>query len=239
MLGETDPALRPVFLEEQHAATWERGPDFACEANALAVGGRLVTLRTPLHVVEDLFLPLHGAHQGDNAAVALAATEAFFDRPLGDDIIQQAFGEVRVPGRFEVMSRNPLVILDGAHNPEGAAAAGAVLDEEFTVDGRRILLIGMLTGRDPAAMLQGVGASSFDRVICCTPPSPRALPSDELARAAQVLGIRAEAARSIPEALATARRGADTADLLFVTGSLYFVGAVRALLRTGLDERFG
>jgi len=239
VLGETDPALRPVFLEEQHAAAWERGPDFGCDANALAVGGRLLTLRTPLHVVEDLFLPLHGAHQGDNAAVALAATEAFFGRPLSDDTIQQAFGEVRAPGRFEVMSRNPLVILDGAHNPEGAAAAGAVLDEEFTVDGRRILLIGMLTGRDPAAMLHGVGASSFDGVICCTPPSPRALPSDELAGAAQALGIRAEAARSIPEALATARRGADAADLLFVTGSLYFVGAVRALLRTGPDEGNG
>ena len=51
VLGETDPALRPVFLEEQHAGTWERGPDFGCEANALAVGGRLLTLRTPLHIV--------------------------------------------------------------------------------------------------------------------------------------------------------------------------------------------
>jgi dihydrofolate synthase / folylpolyglutamate synthase len=231
VLGETDPALRPVFLDEQHADTWERGPDFGCDANALAVGGRLVTLRTPFHVVDDLFLPLHGAHQGDNAAVALAASEAFFGRELGDDAIREAFGEVRVPGRFEVMSRNPLVIIDGAHNPEGAEAAGAVLDEEFTVDGRRTLVIGMLTGRDPAAMLRGVRAASFDRVVCCTPPSPRALPSDELARAAHALGIRAEPAPTIEHGLDSARRGADSADLVFITGSLYFVGAVRGLLR--------
>jgi dihydrofolate synthase/folylpolyglutamate synthase len=135
-----------------------------------------------------------------------------------------------MPGRFEVVSRGPLVILDGAHNPEGAAAAGRVLEEEFTVDGRRVLVIGMLTGRDPASMLSGVRAATFDRVICCTPPSPRALPSDDLARAAQAMGIRADAAPTIETGLTWALRGADPADLVFITGSLYFVGAVRSLL---------
>ena len=230
VLGETDPALRAVFLEQGPAAWWERGPDFGCDANALAVGGRLVTLRTPHHTVPEVFLPVHGAHQGDNAAVALAAAESFFGRALDEAVIGEAWAELRLPGRFEVLRRNPLVVLDGAHNPDGAEAAGRVLAEEFTVDGRRTLVLGMLTGRDPAAMLVGMGASTFDRVICCTPPSPRALPSDELAAAARALGVRAEAAASLAEGLEWALTGAAAEDLVFVSGSLYLVGAARSLL---------
>jgi dihydrofolate synthase/folylpolyglutamate synthase len=230
ILGETDPALRAIFLAEQPAHVWQRGQDFGCNRNQLAVGGRMVALRTPYHTVDEVFMPLHGAHQGDNAAVALAAAEAFFGRALSDEVIHEAFAEVQVPGRFEVVRRNPLVVIDGAHNPDGAEAAGRVLAEEFTVDGRTTLVVGMLTERDPVAMLEGMGAGRFDRVICCTPPSPRAVPSDELAEAVRGLGLRAEAAPAIATGLQWALAGADERDLVFVCGSLYLVGAARALL---------
>ncbi len=91
VLGETDPALAAVFLQaaERVGATdvWRRGTnkgegDFGCDANDVAVGGRLVDLRTPGGSYEQVFLSLHGAHQGDNAACALAAVEAFFASPL-------------------------------------------------------------------------------------------------------------------------------------------------------------
>ena len=230
VLGETDAGLRSVFLAEQPAHAWQRGRDFDGTRNQLAMGGRLVGVRTPYPTVDELLLPLHGAHQGDNATVALAAVEAFFSRALDDDLIRAAFAEVQVPGRLEVLSRNPLVVIDGAHNPDGAEAAGRALAEEFAVDGRSTLVVGMLTERDPRAMLEGMGAARFDRIICCTPPSPRALPSDELAQQAQALGLRAEAAPTIGTGLEWALAGADPADLVFVSGSLYLVGAARTLL---------
>ncbi|MEA3214196.1 MAG: dihydrofolate synthase / folylpolyglutamate synthase [Acidimicrobiia bacterium] len=230
VLGPVGSRLEEVFLAERPADVWHHGRDFDCDSNALAVGGRLVTLRTPFHQVPELFLPLHGAHQGENAATALAAAEAFFGRPLADDVIHEAFEQVTMPGRFEVVQRNPLVVLDGAHNPDGAEAAARVLAEEFTVDGRRTLVVGILTGRDPAEMLRGLGASEFDRVICVTAPSPRGLPSDELAAAARGLGLNAEPAPSIEAGLGWAYAGAKPPDLIFVSGSLYLVGTARSLL---------
>src|SRR5436309_8144948 len=115
VLGETEPALADIFRAAGAAEVWERDVDFGCEANRLAHGGRLVDLRTPGARYDDVYLPLHGAHQGDNAAVALAAAEAFFGAPLDPEVVQGAFAGVRVPGRLEVVGRQPLVVLDGAH----------------------------------------------------------------------------------------------------------------------------
>src|SRR5437763_2120412 len=87
VLGETDPALVEIFRAAGAAEVWERERDFACERNRLAHGGRLLDLRTPGAFYEDVYLPVHGAHQGDNAAVALAAAEAFFGAPLASDVV--------------------------------------------------------------------------------------------------------------------------------------------------------
>ncbi|MEO7461017.1 MAG: Mur ligase family protein, partial [Acidimicrobiales bacterium] len=135
VLGERDPALEPIFQATPARDIWRRDDDFGCSASRLAVGGRLLDLRTPGGSYDDVFLALHGEHQGDNAAVALAAVEAFFDRPLDADLVAEAFAGVRNPGRFEVVGRDPLLVLDGAHNPDGARAAAATLDEGFAVAG--------------------------------------------------------------------------------------------------------
>ena len=90
VLGETDPALRGAFVAEAPSEVWTREEEFGCDENALAVGGRLLDLRTPNGTVEGVFLPLHGAHQGDNAACALAAAEALFGRPLAVDVVRDA-----------------------------------------------------------------------------------------------------------------------------------------------------
>src|SRR5690242_3929199 len=124
---------------------------------------------------------MHGAHQGDNAAVALAAAEAFFGTPLDDDVVRQALGSVQNPGRMEVVRRRPLVLLDGAHNPAGAAAAARTVDEEFSEAGSRVLLVGMLRGRDPVEMLAALDVDRARLVVACPPPTPRALPPDEIA----------------------------------------------------------
>ncbi len=234
VLGETDPDLRPIFLEEGPADAWIRGVDFEATANRLAVGGRLCDLRTRHQELQEVFVPLHGAHQGDNAVVALAAAEAFFGRAVDPVVAAAAFATVEVAGRFEVLGRNPLVIIDGAHNLEGATAAGAVFREGFAPAGRRVLLVGMLVGRDHGAMLREFGAADFDLVVTCAPDSPRAMAATELAEVATAEGATAVAAPDVPTAIEVALRDAGPDDLVFITGSLYLVGAARRLLRQRL-----
>ncbi|MDQ2650501.1 MAG: Mur ligase family protein, partial [Actinomycetota bacterium] len=204
VVGETDPDLAPIFSATPAGAVWRRDVDFACTANKLAVGGRLLDLRTPGGTYDDVFIPLHGGHQGDNAAVALAAVEAFFERPVEPDLVVEAFASVRNPGRFEVIAREPLVVLDGAHNPDGAVALADTLAEGFAHVGRRILVIGVLAGRDPHELLETLDAADAEAVICCTPPSPRALPAADLAALARSLGASTRAVPGIDDALRAA-----------------------------------
>lgn len=231
VLGETDPALHDVFAATPAAEVWRRDVDFGCTANRLAVGGRVLDLRTPAATYDEVFLALHGAHQGDNAAIALAATEAFFDRALDPDLVAEAFAAVRNPGRFEVVQRDPLLILDGAHNPDGAQAAAEALAEGFAVTGEQRLVIGVLDGRDPGELLDILDVASAAEVVCCTPDSPRALPAAALAEQVERLGGRARTIPDVGEALDAALADADVDDVVLVAGSLYTVGAARAECR--------
>ena len=230
VLGETDPELAAIFRSAGAARVIERYEDFGCEENRPAVGGRLLDLRTPHFAYQDVYLPLHGAHQGDNAALALAAAEAFFDGPLGEDVVNEAFAAVTVPGRLEVVGRRPLTLLDGAHNPAGAAVLADALAEEFPIERGRILVVGMLAGRDPVEMLEALDAREARLVLACVPPSPRALPADEIARAAESLGVEAEAGGSVPSTVNRALALADEEEQVVITGSLYVVGAARTAL---------
>ncbi len=232
VLGEVDPALADVFDATPAATTWRRGIDFACTTSALAVGGRVASLRTPGRSYDDVFLPLHGAHQADNAAVALAAAEAFFERPLAEDVVAEAFATVRSPGRFEIVGRDPLVILDGAHNPPGAQAAATTLAEGFAVMGARRLVVGVLAGRDPIELLTLLGAADAEEVVCCTPGSPRALGADELVEIVRAMGGNARAVADVGKALLAALDHAGADDVVLVTGSLYTAGAARAAARS-------
>jgi dihydrofolate synthase/folylpolyglutamate synthase len=232
VLGETDPELAAIFRSAGPARVVERHEDFDCDSNRPAVGGRLLDLRTPHFAYQDVYLPLLGAHQGDNAALALAAAEAFFDGPLGEDVVNEAFAAVTVPGRLEVVGRRPLTLLDGAHNPAGAAVLAEALAEEFPVERGRILVVGMLAGRDPVEMLEALDAREARLVLACVPPSPRALPADEVARAAESLGIEAEAGGSVPSSVNRALALADEDEQVVITGSLYVVGAARTALVT-------
>ena len=232
VLGETDPALADVFAGTPAAEVWRRDVDFACVANRLAVGGRLLDLRTPGGSYDEVFLSLHGPHQGENAAVALAAAEAFFGRPLEPDLVALALGTVVNPGRFEVVQRDPLLILDGAHNRDGLIAAAEALEEGFAVSGDTHLVVGVLQGRDPGELLDILDAEGAATVICCTPDSPRALPARDLAELVARAGGRPVVIDDIGDAMDEALARADIDDLVLVTGSLYTVGNARAALRS-------
>ncbi|MEO9224190.1 MAG: folylpolyglutamate synthase/dihydrofolate synthase family protein [Acidimicrobiales bacterium] len=236
VLGETDPDLTDVFAATPAAEIWRRGDQFDCDRNDLALGGRMIDLRTPAGHIEDVHLPLHGAYQGDNAAAALAAAEAFFGRALQEDLVREAFAGVEVPGRFEVVHHEPLVILDGAHNLDGATAEAATLREAFTLTGSVVRVVGMLAGRDPLDMLEAMGAADAGYVIACTPASPRGIPAAEVAAAADRLGVVAEAVPNTGEALARALSFATSEDAIIVSGSLYVVGEARSALRRSAPE---
>jgi dihydrofolate synthase/folylpolyglutamate synthase len=230
VIGETRPELLDIFEAAGAASLFARGEHFETVDNALAVGGRLLELRTPTTIYPDLYLPLHGKHQGDNAAVALTAVETFFANPLSTELVEEAFANVVVPGRFEVIGAQPLVIVDGAHNPPGADSCAQVFFEDFQPDGRRILVVGTL--RDPAEMLAALRADEFDVVIACTAPSPRGVDVGDVARAAKELGCDSVlTADTVERACALALRTADVDDAILATGSLYLVGDARAALR--------
>lgn len=232
VLGERDPDLLELFEATQPAEVLLAGRDYEVVENEVAVGGRLLSIRTPLAIYDEVFLPLHGAHQGDNAATALVAVEAFFGRPTDPEIVHGALESVSVPGRFEVVGRAPLVILDGAHNLAAANVAAATLDD-FDVPGSRILVVGMSRGRDPVAMLEVLAESEVSLVVACAADSPRAMPAAEVAAAAEEVGVEAVIGRDVGDALARAGEAAGSDDLILVTGSLYVVGEARRRLGVG------
>ena len=231
VVGDEDDDIVAVFEDEARrvgaAAFWRRGVEFDCVGNFAAHGGRVVSVRTPGATYEDLFVPLYGAHQGDNVAIAVAAAEAFFGVPLDASVVAEALGSARVPGRLEVLGRRPLVVLDGAHNAAGAAALGEALGEDFGVVRRTVLVFGCLNGRSPGDVLAALGPDRIAHVVACTPPSLRGVPAADVAAAAAALGLEVSIADSVPEALAAARGLVSADDLVLVTGSLYLVGAAR------------
>jgi len=234
LVGETDPGLRRQLVGAAEAAAaagiWVRGEDFGCDRSRVAVGGRLIDLRTPGAEYPEIYLPLHGAHQAENAAIALGAAEAFFGSPLAPEVVEHACGAVTMPCRMEVVGRAPLVILDGAHNVAGTDALARGLMEEFPSDGETVVVIGMLEGRDPSALLHALLPAGVTMVVACTAPSPRAVPGAVIADAARAAGLDAEAVASTADALALARRRLSVDGRLVVTGSLYVVAEARPLL---------
>jgi dihydrofolate synthase/folylpolyglutamate synthase len=237
VIGESDPTLVALLREAAAQAgaseVWVRGQDFACTANRIAVGGRLIDVRTPAGSYGEVLVPLHGAHQGDNASCALAAVEAFFGSPLPEETVEQALAGVRVPGRLEVIGRHPLVVVDGAHNVAGMIVLARSLIEEFTVDGEMRAVVGMLTGRDPTSMLDALMTSGIRSIVACAPDSPRALAAEVVAEAAAGLGMEVAVADAPVEAveMALGRAGAD--DGIVVCGSLYVVADAVRLLSHG------
>jgi len=235
VLGETDPELLPVFEAEGPGTVWVRDRDFGCEQDKLALGGHLITVITPNGRYDDVFLPVHGTHQADNAACAIAAVEGLFGRALDPQVVRDGLARLTLPGRFEVVHRSPLLVLDGAHNPDSAAAVGETLAEEFEIGGRRHWIIGVLAGRDVDEMLEGFDVRPGDRVVACTPASPRALPAEELAEHVRVRGAETEVVPDVAAALRhvwnDAPDLAGEADVVMVVGSLRTVGTARSECR--------
>ncbi len=228
--GETDPEVQEIVRAEASGEVLQRGRDFGTSRQRLAVGGWAADFWTPHGCHEEVLLTLHGRHQLDNAALAVTATEAFFGRALPDEVVTRALAEVDVPGRFEVMGREPLVLLDGAHNPDGARAATATLDEDFAPRGERLIVVGMQSGRNVAGVLEALGVAQAGLVVACTAPTVRGIPAARIAAAAAAMGATVEVAESVDEAVQLALDRADAADVVTVTGSFTVIGAAKVVL---------
>jgi dihydrofolate synthase/folylpolyglutamate synthase len=137
-----------------------------------------------------------------------------------------------MPGRFEVLGHQPLVIVDGAHNPPGADSCAQVFFDDFDPAGRKVLVVGILSSRDPKEMLSALRADEFDAVFTCTAPTPRGMSSSDLAAAAREIGCDSVIeCGTVEQACDRAIRSAEHDDAVLVTGSLYVVGAARPHLR--------
>jgi dihydrofolate synthase / folylpolyglutamate synthase len=234
VFGERDPQIARLLhdLARERGATtiWQRGTDFDVTANRLAIAGRVLNLKTAHTRYEDVFVPLHGAHQGDNAAIALAAVEAFLEEPLDGDVVRAGFAAVENPGRLEVLGRRPLIVLDGAHNPAGAVVLRQSIDEAFAACERRVIVIGLLEGRDEVEIVRTVCEGATE-VIAVAPSSPRAMNPERIRAACTAIGVSCGVARNVSDALARGKELTGETDMLLVTGSLYLIGEARPLLR--------
>jgi len=246
VVAEQEPDVMAVILDratEAGATLLSEGLDFGVVHRAAAVGGQVMTLRGLRRQYDEVFLPLYGAHQAQNAALALAAAELLAgDEPLSDELVRDAFGAVTSPGRLEVVRRGPTILLDAAHNPHGAAALVEALRDSFTFD-PLVGVVGAMADKDVEGLL-GELEPVLSEIVCTQNSTDRAMPAEELAEVARDLfgEHRVRVARRLDDALEEAVTLAETGGTLgesigsggvLVTGSVVTVGQARQLLVRG------
>jgi dihydrofolate synthase / folylpolyglutamate synthase len=247
VLAQQTPEVAQVLLEraaEVGASVVREGTEFGIISRVPAVGGQVLALQGLRARYDDVFLPLYGAHQAQNAAVALAAVEAFLGAgehgpALDEDVVRAAFADVTSPGRLEIVRRSPTIVLDAAHNPHGAEAAAAAIQDSFTFS-PLIGVVGVMADKDHEGLLAAL-EPVLAHVVCTQNSTARALPAERLAAVArEVFGpdrvtVAPSVAVAIEQAATLAEAGEAFGDPLgsgavLVTGSVVTVGEARSLL---------
>ncbi|HHY76346.1 MAG TPA: bifunctional folylpolyglutamate synthase/dihydrofolate synthase [Firmicutes bacterium] len=215
----------------------KRRADVTWEEISYSMEGQVIDVRGPGFHYENLQVPLLGRHQQQNAAVAVAALEVGKPKNregrfrLDRAAVRHGIARTRWPGRMEVMSRRPLIILDGAHNPEGAKALSDTLSS-FPKK-RTVCVLGILgdkSYKEATALI----APHCDEIIATKPDTPRALDPEILAsearRYVRSVDVEPDFRKAIDEGLK--RTGED--DMLLISGSLYLVGSARTYISSKL-----
>jgi dihydrofolate synthase/folylpolyglutamate synthase len=245
VLAHQQPAALDALVRravEVEAVVAREGTEFGVLERRVAVGGQQVRLQGLGGEYDEVFLPLFGAHQAQNAATALAAVEAFLGAgaatgPVDQETVRAAFAAVRSPGRLERVRSSPTVLVDAAHNPAGMAATVAAIRESFDFT-RLIGVVGSVRGKDVAGMLTALEDICAELVVTQN-SSARALPADELgALAVDVFGpdrvsVSPRLPDALEEAIELAEAGPDDAlggSGVLVTGSVITAGEARTLL---------
>ena len=245
VLAHQQPAALDALVRraiEKDAVVAREGTEFGVLERRVAVGGQQVRLQGLGGEYDEIFLPLFGAHQAQNAVTALAAVEAFLGAgaatgPIEQETVRAAFGRVTSPGRLERVRTSPTVLVDAAHNPAGVAATVDAVRESFDFT-RLVGVVGVVRGKDVSGMLAALEDVCAELVVTQN-GSPRAMPADELgALAVDVFGadrvsVQPRLAEALTEAVELAEAGPDDAlggSGVLVIGSVVTAGEARTLL---------
>jgi len=237
--AEQDDEVAAILAERAEqvgAHRYAAGLDFGIAERDIALGGQVLAVRGIAGVYPEVFVPLFGAHQGQNAAVAIAAVEAFFgagERPLSAEVVRAGLATVSSPGRLEVVRRSPTILVDAAHNPHGMAALRAAIGDAFTFS-RLVGLVAMFADKDVAAMLEEI-EPELDHLVVTRNSSPRSMDPVRLGEiAADIFGEdRVSVVPSLPDAIDEAVRIAELEEIgggVLATGSVVTAADVRHLL---------
>ncbi len=241
VLAAQTPEVAKVLMAQVAkvaAIPFREGVEFSVANRAIAVGGQLIAINGLYGLIEDIFLPLYGAHQANNAAVALAAVEAFAGVQLDSELVRSAFSKVRSPGRCEVIHRDPTVIIDAAHNPHGAKAIATTINSEFDFE-TVIGVVAVLGDKDAAGILAEL-SQVVDYLVVSQSSSARALPANDLAQIAKQF-FAPEQIEVIPELRGAITYATEKANLsnqvndgvsaVLITGSVVTAGEARMIVR--------
>lgn len=217
---------------------YEYGKNFEVSNIRFESIGQRFDVRTLAGEYHDLFLPLHGEYQAENAALAIASVEAFLgggNQRLMDDVVRIAIADATSPGRLQVLSRKPLVILDAAHNPSGAATLARALQRDFGSP-QTTAVISILADKDARGVLEAL-APAVNHFVVTASSSPRAFTTDELAALATDLfgASRVTVIDNAQAALAHAKTIAGATGAVVVSGSITLVGDILAEIQRDSD----
>lgn len=229
--AEVTAILRRVAAEKNATITFE-GDEFGLTEQKLAVGGQLLTLRGLAGAYVEEYLPLYGAHQGHNAALAVAAVESLIgggSQHIAGDIITDGLQGATSPGRLQLLGIAPTVVVDAAHNPHGAKALAQSLDDSFDFD-EWGLVLGVFADKDAAGIIAEL-APAASHVFATAPDSERARDADVIADLVEASGHRATVHPSLSDAADAAREWAASADrrAVVIAGSIVLAGEAIAL----------
>ena len=234
-----DPEVAEILIGLAHevgSSPAFEGNEFGILSRVVAVGGQQIAIRGLGGIYEDLFLPLHGPHQGHNAALALAAVEAFVgggEHRLDIDVIRAGLAGATSPGRLEVVRRSPTVLVDAAHNPAGMLALRAALEDSFNF-AKIVGVVAILEDKDVVRMLE-ILEPVLDDIVVTRTTSPRAISPERLGElATEIYGEgRVSVVGNLPDALDKAAGMADEGGFgggVLATGSITTAAEVRMLL---------
>ena len=221
------------------------GIEYSVKSRALAIGGQLISIAGVYGEYNDLFLPLHGAHQAANAATAIAAVEVFAgERKLDEEVVRTALVNATSPGRCEIVMRNPTVIVDAAHNPHGAHSLKQTLSDEFDFDAV-IGVVAPMGDKDVSGILEEL-EGVMSNVIVTRNSSHRAASVDELFDSAREIfgGERVQKFETLESAISAAIEQAklqnavqDSNVAVVIAGSVVTAGEARAIVRKLKEAR--